>query len=506
MSYTADAGTRRAGPLAIAGVGMAALAAGLVVGDQAAVGGAVVFFLACLVALRDSTSPFFTWRTGIVALIVVIWLVPIKNYRLPVDLPFDLEVYRLLIMALVLTWLASAAAHGGQLRAGGHGKAAVLLAATTIGALVININTIRDAGLQTEALKSVSFSLSFLLAFVLICSTLETLADVDAAVTALVLGGAIVAIAAIYESRTFHNYFNELGNWIPFLDYQGRGNETTRAGRLRVRASSQHPIALGAVLAMCVPLAMYVTSRATTKAHRWLWLGIGFVILTGALSTLSRTVVVMLVVMTVFALWLRRRAVVRLWPVLVAIPLLVPLIAPGALRTLYGALTPEGGLIAEQEERAGAKGSGRVADLGPGFELWLEAPALGPGPGTGVTRDDATTGGASTLSTPRDDDRANPVPKTGTIFDNQYMLSLVTVGALGLAAIVWFVWGSVVKLAGAARRRLDGPGDLLAACAIACAGFAAGMFTYDTFAFVQVTLVFYVIAALGLTARGFLRV
>lgn len=502
MFCRADLNAWRFGPLAIAAVGTVALAAGIAVGEQGAVLGAVAFFLACVAAFRDSTRPLLTWRTGIVALVFVIWLIPIKDYRLPVDLPFQLEVYRLLIMALTLTWLTAAAASGGKLRAGGHGKAAFLLAAVTIGALLVNINAIRDAGLQTDALKSISFSLSFLLAFILVCSTLETMRDVEAAVKALVVGAAIVAVAAIYEARAYHNYFTDLGDWIPFLDYQARDEEERIRGvRLRVRASAQHPIALSAALAMCVPLALHLARRAVTNARRWLWLATAFVILTGGLATLSRTVVVMLFAMTALALFVRRRAVVRLWPVLLAIPLLVPVLAPGALRELHGAFTPEGGLVSEQEIRAGEQGSGRVADLGPGLRRWLDHPVLGPGPGTGATRDDATTGGATSVG----GDRGGLEPGTGTIFDNQYMLTLVTIGAVGLAAMVWFVWGTVVKLARAARRSTDESGDLVAACAVSCVGFAIGMFTFDAFAFVQVTLVFYVIAALGLTARTLRR-
>lgn len=498
----ADAHAWRFEPLTIAAVGAGSLGAGIVVGGQGVVVGAVVFFLASVAALRDSRHPLLTWRSGIVALILVIWLVPMKDYRLPVELPFQLEVYRLLIIALTLTWVIAATARGGKLSAGGHGKAVLLLAATTIGALLVNINTIRDAGLQTDALKSVSFSLSFLLAFVLVCSTLETTRDVDAAVKALVVGATIVAIAAIYEARSYHNYFNELGNWIPFLDYQGRfEDERTRGVRLRVRASAQHPIALGAALAMCVPLALHLARHAATRARASLWLVAAFVVFTAGLATLSRTVVVMLLAMVALAFFVRRRAALRMWPVLLAIPLLVPFLAPGALRELHAAFTPEGGLVSEQEVRAGEAGSGRVADLGPGLRLWLDHPVLGPGPGTGATRDDATTGGATSVG----GSGVEPAPGTRTIFDNQYMLSLVTVGALGLAAVVWFVWGTVVKLARAARRRTDESGDLVAACAVSCAGFAVGMLTYDAFAFVQVTLAFYVIAALGLTARAVVR-
>ncbi|MGH3112519.1 MAG: hypothetical protein ACRDOP_03535, partial [Gaiellaceae bacterium] len=64
------------------------------------------------------------------------------------------------------------------------------------------------------------------------------------------------------------------------------------------------------------------------------------------------------------------------------------------------------------------------------------------------------------------------------------------------------VWGSVLKLARAARRRLGQPSDLLAACSISVAGFGASMAVFDAFYFVQCTLFFFVIAAIGFRVRA----
>ena len=36
-----------------------------------------------------------SWGGAMALLVLAVWLVPIKDYRLPVDLPFSLEVYRL---------------------------------------------------------------------------------------------------------------------------------------------------------------------------------------------------------------------------------------------------------------------------------------------------------------------------------------------------------------------------------------------------------------------------
>gem|GEM_PF-5104332 len=132
-----------------------------------------------------------------------------------------------------------------------------------------------------------------------------------------------------------------------------------------------------------------------------------------------------------------------------------------------------------------------LADLAPGLRSWQQAPFFGHGLGTGLSPDTVGTG-------------AIVDPKTGApiIFDDQYMNSLVSIGALGLIGVIWFVWGSGIALLKAARRRLGADGDLIAACAASIVGFAAGMLTFDAFSFVQCTLIFFVIAALGLRLRA----
>jgi polysaccharide biosynthesis protein PslJ len=495
---TAVAQPRRGAALGIAAFGAAAFMAGLVLGPPAAVWTAFVFLAACLAAVRETTAPVFTWRTGIVVLVLVIWLVPIRNYRLPVELPFNLEIYRLLLLALAFAWLIAAAARRTRFETADHGKPLALLAAAAVASVIANVGAINEAGLQTEAVKALSFFVSFLIAFVLVASTVKNMRDVDTALVSIVLGGAIVAAAAIYESRARHNIFNDLHEWVPFLDYEGGdGTDATRGGRLRVRASAQHPIALGAALAMCVPLALYLARHAASRFRAVLWLLVGVLLLTGAMSGISRTVPVMLVVMAAVGFWLRRAIVLRLLPLVLLIPIVVPLASPGALRTLYESFVPAEGLIAEQEQRPGTQGSGRLADVEPGVRLWAESPVVGHGLGTGPTRAEDPR---SLAQIARGAEERTPI-----IFDNQYLWSLVSLGVLGLVAIIWFVWGAVVKLARAARRFGDRSGDFMAACAAACAGFGAGMLTYDAFAFVQVTLLFFVVAALGLRMRALSR-
>ena len=156
------------------------------------------------------------------------------------------------------------------------------------------------------------------------------------------------------------------------------------------------------------------------------------------------------------------------------------------------AVQPKSGLVGQLQSRAGQRGSGRLADLGPGLSRWSGAPLFGRGLGTvAATGDTKILNGEATSA---------GVP---IIFDDQYMNTLVSLGALGLIGVVWLVWGSAVKLGRSARRLPGGASrDLLTACTASSAGFGAAMLTYDAFSFVQSTLIFLIIAAVGLRARS----
>lgn len=438
------------------------------------------------------------WPAAITGLVFLIWLVPLTLYSLPVALPFKLEPYRLAILAL--SGLLALAVIAGRTRLNfvGHGKPILLLAVVALGSQVANAGTINALGLQTQSLKSLSLFLSFLIVFVLVTSTLRSFDQINFVVTGVVLGGAIVAVAALYEAKFHHNVFDHLNRWIPFLRENGAAKlGKLREGRLRVRASAQHPIALAGAMLVTFPLAVYLSRRAVTRARSWFWLAVGGLLVTAAIATLSRTAVSMLIAISIVGLVFRAKPILRRWPLLLVLVLLTHLAAPGAIKQLYKAFNPKGGLVHQQGGRAGQSGSGRVADLSPGLKRWESSPVLGHGLGTNPTLADPVAVVASGSSARQ---------ARGIIYDDQYLTTLVTLGALGLAGVVWFVWGAVRKLGRAVRRTGGMPSDFLVACTASCAAFGVSMFTYDALSFVQATLLFFVIAALGLRAKSLLRV
>jgi hypothetical protein len=483
-------------PLLVAGTGVVALAVTLPLGPKAMLGGSLVLLLASAIAVREARAPVVTWANALAVLFSVFWLIPMKTYGLPVTLPFQLEPYRLFLFLLFVCWAGAVLLGKVRIAAARHSGPLVLLFLSAVLSLVFNYRALADLSTtETEVLKPLTFFVGFLFVFLLVASTTSSLPAIDRLVRTLVAGGVIVAVAAVYESSTAYNVFDHLNEWFPFLEKQERELDSARAGRARVYASSQHPIALGCALTMMVPLAVYLADRARSKARTALWLGAGLALATAAFTTISRTIVVMGIVMLLAWLVVRRNQIKRFWPALLALPFVVHVAAPGAMGGIWKAFFPEEGLVSSLGGREGEGGSGRFADYGIARALWDQSPVVGNGPGA--------IGYIPVEAQRRVDQGLEAVTTASNlIFDNQLLSTLVEFGTLGLVALLWFSLGATLKLGRTALRERSPAGDLVAVCAVSCAGFTASMFLYDAFAFIQATLVFFVLAALGLRARA----
>jgi hypothetical protein len=420
------------------------------------------------------------WHVMLVLMLLVILFIPIKRYTLPGNLPFDMEPYRLLVMLIIGAWVTSLLVDPRtRLRRSGFEGPLALIALTSLGSVLVNGSRIDELALGSEVVKSLMFLASFLLVFYLIVSVVRTFAHVRLLVQVLVAGGAFVAAFSVIEAQTGFNLFDRLAGVIPFLSLsESIGENMSRGGRLRVFASSQGPIPLGAALMMLLPLAVYLAANSERPA-RW-WAATGLLAL-GGLSTGSRTSVIMMLVVAVVFL-LARPTATRRALVLLAIPAVFAthLVLPGTIGSLQSSFFPEGGLIAEQSKNPGWRGSGRLADVGPTMQEVGEQPMLGQGYGTRITG--------------RGED------SNALILDNQWLKTLAETGFLGAFAWLWLYVRFARRMGPSARADPGERGWLLAAVTGSVLAFGIGMFFYDAFAFIQVTFLLYIMLALGVIA------
>jgi O-antigen ligase/polysaccharide polymerase Wzy-like membrane protein len=424
-----------------------------------------------IVLLAVASRRHISWHSLLALTILVILIIPIRRYRLPGGLPFELEPYRLVVALIVAGWLISLLVDPQiRLRRTGFEGPIALIVVAVVASLFAN--PLRVEAVEPTVVKKVMFLASFVLLFYLIVSCVRTVEAVDYLIRVLVGGGSVVAVFAIVESRTGYNVFNHLSSVVPILDPFRVPSEESRGGRLRVFASSQHPIALGAMFVILIPLAIYLARRS----GRRLWHAVAVVLAFGALATVSRTSIVMLIVVGLVFVWLRPGHVRRLWPLAVPALIAVHIALPGTLGTLKAAFFPPGGLVAEQQFGAGTRGSGRIADLGPSLREYSAKPLFGQGFGTRIV--DREGGNAP-------------------ILDDQWLGTLLELGAIGALGWLWLFVRAIRRLGRAAKEDESEVGWLLAAIAASVAAFAVGMFTYDTFAFIQVTFVLFILLGLG---------
>lgn len=433
--------------------------------------------LALVAALAVARRLHVGWRAAVAALVLVILFVPIRRYRLPGSLPFELEPYRVLVVALVVLWFASLLADPRvRLRRTGFEAPLAVIVVATLASIPANPD--RVAALSGFVEKKLMFFLSFVLVAYVVASVVRRLDDVDFVAKTLVAGGGVVGLAAMVEARTGANVFNHLSTVLPVLEpgtlFAPEAFQKFGAAKLRVFGSAEHPIALSAALVVLAPLSVYLARRY--RQRRW-WLCL-LLIVAGCAATVSRTGIVMLAVVGLVFLWLRPRETRRLWPLLIPALLLIKVALPGTLGAIKQSFQPPGGLLAEQQSMAGGSGSGRVADLGPALDEWRQQPLLGRGFGTRVIDPEA---GALRAS----------------ILDNQWLGTLLEVGALGFFGWLWFFARVIRRLGREAKEDDSDRGWLLVALAAGIAAYAVGMLTFDAFSFVQVTFLLFILAGLA---------
>ena len=238
--------------------------------------------------------------------------------------------------------------------------------------------------------------------------------------------------------------------------------------------SAQHPIALGAVLVIPIPLAVYF---ARTAGRRW-WTVVALLLL-GALATGSRTAIVMLIAMTVVFLFLKPRETRRIWPLLIPGVVIVHLVVPGAIGTAQRVLSRRAGSSQSSRvwgRRRSEPAGGRIRQLGP---MLREARA---------TRSSAKGSGRGSRLW-QQDVRADP---------RQPMAEHDSRARLRRRAFwLWLFVRSVRRLCRASRESEDGDDWLSPDLPLRSPASASGCL-FDAFRFTQITFVFWIL--LGLSA------
>jgi hypothetical protein len=472
MTYARTA-TRRAETdraTVVAAGGFMLIAASVLLGTPAI---AAVVALGAVITV--SHQAVLRWPAVLALLISVMLFVPIGRYSIPVGLPFDLELYRVAVAAVLGVWAGALLIDPSvRLRRSPFEIPLLIIVCATSGSLIVNVG--RVAPLGSAVLKAITFFLSFVLVHYLLISIVRGRESVEKLIKFLVAGTAAVAVFAIVEQRSGFNLFNHVAIFLPFLHFNG-AVEADRYGLMRAVGSSAHPIELGVLLAMVIPLGLALTFGSGRR-----WFIPTAILLVGVMSAASRTPILVLLAAGLVLIWLQPRDVKRLLPLAVPLMVVIKLALPGSIATLKSAFLPAGGLVHEQaafhREADPLLAGGRVRQLGPMLQEAGRTPILGQGFATRQTGFD------------------NPL-RNAPILDNQWLGLVLETGLAGVLGWAALFFGSARRLGRASRRRAGPEGWLPAGLAASIVGFGVAMFTFDAFKFIQVSFVFWIVISLS---------
>jgi hypothetical protein len=294
----------------------------------------------------------------------------------------------------------------------------------------------------------------------------------------LVTGAALSAVVGLLQVANVIGPLEDYLRTAVTTTVVDKGGITSRGDLTRVAGAAGHPIEFAVCLAMVLPLGIHLLRHSATRRGR---IGAGMacaLILFAFPFGVSRAgLLTLTIALSVYGLFLPLRQRLLLLGAILLILAVTYVTAPRIVGTFAASITG-----AAQDNSI----TGRLDDYPAALERVSRAPWLGGAPPQGAFTFDAWN----------------------TVLDNQWLVTLVASGILGVAALALLLLGGAGMAMREARAHPAGSAarSLNAAVAAGVLGAAVAAFTFDLLAFQQVTfLVFLLLALVGVRESDMTR-
>lgn len=405
----------------------------------------------------------------------LVFLLPFDSARLPVELPFEMRLDRVALIAIAIIWIAAFAGAGPlapRIQRSPLNVALPLLMAVALLSVGLNLDTLTSLDELDLALRKL-FVLGALLAWFFIAASVIRPAEVRSFSVLLLILAMITSIGTIWEYRTGDNQFFSLTEQLlPGLSLDARESSSyfDATGRRNITGPTAHGLAATMMLGMVLPFAVVGFMQARDRRRKLLYAAAMALILTGTIATVRKTAGIVPLVAFLVLLAYRPRELLRMVPILLVLVFAIHALVPGAMGSIRSQLFPKGNFL-EQPSVAG-----REEDYDAVQPDLLNRPIIGRGWGTYD-------------------------PQAYRLLDNQYLDLRITSGYAGMAAFLLVIVAMLVAAHRHIRSRdpSRAPPALCAAAAAVVLGVGSALF--DSLAFSQVGYVFLFVAAM-LTAAA----
>jgi hypothetical protein len=417
------------------------------------------------------TTRLLPW--SLAAFLTLVWLVPFDSITLPVRLPFESNLDRIMLGVIVFLWLA-AAFNNGRERPRIPGSflnwalGAFLLAALV--SVIVNVEQLAILNEISLSVKKLALLVGYVAFFFLVTSIVRP-EEVPAFVTFVLGLACVAALGTIVEYRLDYNvFFQGEAQVLPGGLSIGAQPADDPFGRASITGPTLHGLVIALMLTIAFALAVTRLVEHGPNHRRWLWAGVTILILAGTFATGRKTALIVPVVVVMALVALRPRYARKLLPVGIVALLAMPVLSPGAVGSIRAQLQPD-------RVTSTNSTTGRTQDYAAVQPDLANHPVIGRGYGSYD-------------------------PAKYRIIDNQYIGLGIETGFIGVGTYLLMLIAVFISARPAIRSgdpARAGPA-MAAACSAAALGVAAALF--DVFAYPQVPYVFLSVAALAVVASS----
>jgi O-antigen ligase len=432
-----------------------------------------IMFLLGIAILACFANQILKWQNLLILNAVIVILVPARLYKTIFSASIDIDPFRMVLLLTIFLWLT----HILITRDAGIKKTPINVfmfsfIVVAFLSLAVNYSSIAGRGELALAFKTIFMVASYMAVFLVFYNLTSQELNNDQAlkvIKAIVFSALIAAVLALFERYTGFNVFKHLHEIFPFIKPSMGADyfDKMYRGDLRVTGSTAHPIAFGVMMSLVLPFMYYLFKRSKDKKQQIFYLISMLTTAAASIATVSRTsMLTVIIVLIVFMIALPedRRGIFKSLLVLAAI---AALSMPKALVEIFSYLTPSYFQAHEVGNRYG-----RFEDYPVLFREFTNSPFFGRGLGT-----------------------YDPVRYR--YVDNQHLLMIVELGALGL----YTFWGIFYRAYRHLKARFNNAqGDektLIAAFIASLVVFFISSFMFDSFGFPQPTYLFFMLLGLS---------
>jgi len=278
------------------------------------------------------TSRPMPWLIAV--FMVMVYLIPFDRTVLPISLPFNAGLDRLVLVAIALVWIVILLTSDRQPRFkhAPINAAMWLFVALSALSLVLNLRDLTWDKELTVSFKQLLLTFTYLFFFVVAVTSI-TREDLPGFCKLLVLLGTVSAVGTIIEYRSHINLFADLAKLIPAAKVHVRQLRAHISATTRVTygGPTKHGLADATMLDAAVPIAAVFMLRARETWHRVRWGAALIILMAGCVATEEKTALILLFVSIAAIVAYHPRRYKNWWPLLIVAVVLIRIAAPHSI-------------------------------------------------------------------------------------------------------------------------------------------------------------------------------